>query len=219
MMPWTEASVRDAARAAAARESVPVIHHVLGSSSGSANPTIAVCHLVYTRPGGFMLSIPNFRDVRDSILRLDAAGVEPAFFVTAVDAVSTRGRELGSLEVGLVDLPWAVIDHFSYSDQPRGALPRGANVVQTKKDRTVAIPVRQSLLEAADAWVTSMMDPDRARDYMTGEGLEPADLAQEDGPAEESEGCELCLPGLQLWNLSCGPSRRSQCFSRPHLLL
>ena len=182
-----QSAVSELARRAAMDGTVPIVHYVLDGSIGSAQSTIAVCHLIYTRLGGFMLSIPDMDQIQDSMANLGEAGGPQAIFGRAdVEMVSTRGRDLGTLPVRLVDVPWELVDHFSRPGNARGQLPRGATVLQSKVQTTIALPVRESLLAGADHWVGSAeMAEDTAQEYLTGEELiEEADPLD---PPEEGE--------------------------------
>ena len=181
MNAWEKEAVLEEAQRSARDGSVPVIHYVVGDPSDGSN-TIAVCYLVYVRLGGFMLAIPNSEEVQTSIAQLaDLGEGEPAFTTSEVEVESSRQRALGSATVGLVDLPWELVGYFSKPAASRNALPRGVQVIQLKVNRSIARPVRASLLEAADAWIGSaVMEADTAQEYLTGEEwLDSPDNAQD----------------------------------------
>lgn len=55
------------------------VHFVLSEASGSANPTLAVCFVVYVRQGGFMLALPNSQQLQDGLLMAPGVEVPPVF--------------------------------------------------------------------------------------------------------------------------------------------
>ena len=191
MNAWEKGAVLEEAQRSARDGSVPVIHYVVGDPSDGSN-TIAGCYLVYVRLGGFMLAIPNSEDVQASIAQLaDLGEGEPAFTTSEVEVESTRQRSLGAVTMGLVDLPWELVGYFSKPAAPRNVLPRGAQVIQLKVNRSIARPVRASLLEAADAWIGSAgMEADTAQEYLTGEEWldSPAHAQDQLDPASAPDG-------------------------------
>ena len=70
-------------------------------ASGSSNPTIAVCFVVYVRQ-----AVPNSVKLQESIVNLGGeSSVEPMLFAVGVDIETLRGDGAGQHKVVLVDLP------------------------------------------------------------------------------------------------------------------
>ena len=182
------AAITALAQRSASEGVLATVNFVLAGASGSANPTIAVCFVVYVRQGGFMLVIPNSAEVQENIVKLgQKASVEPMLFPVEVDIETVRGDGVGQHELVLVDLPWGAADQFSVPTNSRGTLPRGANVIQIKVGGRICRPSKASVFSAANTWISTGLDEDTAHDYLTGEELadgEPV-VSQDEGYVQQ----------------------------------
>lgn len=172
MKPVDKAGITALAQRNTSERALATVNFVLAGASGSGNPTIAVCFVVYVRQGGFMLAIPNSTELQESIVKLgEESSVEPMLFAVEVDIETLRGDGAGQHEMVLVDLPWVVADHFSVPTNSRGTLPRGAVVIQLKVGGKICRPVKTSVFTAANHWISTGLDEDTAQDYLTGEEM------------------------------------------------
>ena len=73
----------------------------------------AVGYLLKIRSGGFMLGFPVNATVEAYFETLAQDGVELVVtHIEEVEAETTRGRQLGTAPVLLVDASWDIVDHF-----------------------------------------------------------------------------------------------------------
>ncbi len=176
------------AQRSASEGALATVNFVLAGASGSANPSIAVCFVVYVRQGGFMLAIPNSAELQENIVKLgQESSVEPMLFPVNVDIETVRGDGAGESEMVLVDLPWGLADQFSVPTNSRGTLPRGAVVIQIKVGGRICRPAKASVFNAANSWISTGLDEDTAQDYLTGEELvegEPG-VSQDEGYVQQ----------------------------------
>ena len=179
------------ARVSGAGKVLSVIHLILAEGSEDSNPSIAVCHVVQVRSGGFMLSIPNSPEVQDFLLSIDAGTeVLPEFHPGTVSVLSNRGRALGEAEVMLVDLPWDFAGHFVKPVNLRSAAYRNCEVTQVEINGTAGRPSKESVFQLADIWINSgIMDQTSAAEY--GSAEEFVEAPETSGQAGEAEAEDL----------------------------
>ena len=181
------------ARVSGAGKVLSVIHLILAEGSEDSNPSIAVCHVVQVRSGGFMLSIPNSPEVQDFLLSIDAGTeVLPEFHPGTVSVLSNRGRALGEAEVMLVDLPWDFAGHFVKPVNLRSAAYRNCEVTQVEINGTAGRPSKESVFQLADIWINSgIMDQTSAAEY--GSAEECVEAPETSGQAGEAEARDIWL--------------------------
>lgn len=162
----------------------------------------ALGHMVYARPGGFMLVFPSRDALQVALFELDHYG-HPEGLLTRdceVEMEKPRGRSLEASEAAfLVDVPTEMIGHFcnSAAARSRGMVP--SNTIQFLVETTMARPTKASTFAQADAWIASSMDPETAQEYLTGEELLEEDVQplQNGVPATEVENLQARIQELE----------------------
>eukprot|EP00913_Durusdinium_trenchii_P018452 g17335.t1 len=99
----------------------------------------------------------------------------------SVTLVNTRGRELGTVDAELVDLPWAYAPLLFPAMQFRGGLAAQFKVTGFSFRGTNGRPSRASSDALAEAWINEM-DPATAQEYLSLEELPEGE--ESDGQAE-----------------------------------
>eukprot|EP00438_Fugacium_kawagutii_P029444 Skav210026 [mRNA] locus=scaffold1212:309298:310218:+ [translate_table: standard] len=120
-----------------------------------------------------------------SALSLQTAETQPApvFYTGEVLLASNRGRDLGTGDCLLVDLPWDYVGGFAKATSLRGEALKKTTLVQFRKEAVVGFPNASSALALAEQWLGDGLDPDTVEEYATGnEGGNGVDLLGSDGP-------------------------------------
>lgn len=125
-----------------------------------------------------MVVVPKDEGVRYTIDSWEHAGaaLSPAYRTGEVSIETSRGRNVGSAEVDLVDLPWEALGFFGIAP-----LRRTAGLLCFEAGGKVGRPSKADVLTLADGWILSGgMDEETAADYVTGEELaeDEADLGR-----------------------------------------
>lgn len=129
-------------------------------------------HMVYARPGGFMLVFPADEAAQVALFELDHRGHAEGLLTKdcELELETPRGRALGAnAAASLVDVPSEMIEHFCNSGTARAKGMVPSNTIQFLVERTMARPTKATTFAQADAWIASSMDPETVQDYLTGE--------------------------------------------------
>lgn len=112
-----------------------------------------VGHMMYSRAGGFLLVLPSADEVRAALVGLEPTdGAEgPAVHECEVDMETPRGRQLGTSQALLVDIPSELISGFCSSATARGRGLSAQNTLQFMVEGAMARPIKASVIAAADA--------------------------------------------------------------------
>lgn len=167
--------------------SIPGVHVPIKGAE-LPDPNLFWAGLVRMRENGFMLVVPTEELVHQAILDLQPADVvdePPVFFQGSVTLVNTRGRELGTVDAELVDLPWAYAPLLFPAMQFRGGLAAQFKVTGFSFRGTNGRPSRASSDALAEAWINEM-DPATAQEYLSLEELPEGE--ESDGQAEAPTG-------------------------------
>lgn len=126
------------------------------SASGSVDSACA-CHLVYVRPGGCLIVVPNQPDVIACLTELESED-GTATFEGPIAVESSRGQALGTAEACLVDLPWGVIGSFFSGSTLRSARFKMLRLSNSKSKAELVAqpsPVRKILqiLGSIQKWI------------------------------------------------------------------
>ena len=188
-------TLQDLANKSASEKFLSPVHFLLVEPSSGVSATLAVCHVVYVRPGGFMLAIPNSIDLQDALRALEStANAHAAFHAGQVEVLTQRGRSLGVGDIILVDLPWESAEDFVKPVKIGSGQFRDAELLQVTVNGSPGRPSKEQTQQLADAWIGGEdMDEDTAQEYLTGEDLGPdepfgAAGGQGTGIAEGSDG-------------------------------
>lgn len=160
---------------------------VLTDSTTDPHTWRARTFLLRHRQEGFMLLMPYAPEIQLVLDGHEVAGERPMLSVTQIALETNRGRPLGDIDVYIADVPWSFLPLLrkAISRAPAGV----QSIIFTFGEET-GRPVLRSAEEAAQAWVSELLDTDSAVDYVTGEeGAEtpvPDGLdALDDVPADE----------------------------------
>ena len=184
-----------------------LVLHFPQTSDGPAHAAIAM--VVYARQGGFMVAVPGKEDLNTYIEELDLSGAseKPGFYEGGAGLETTRGRALGDGSVLLVDLPWEMLCHFTFTSVLRGASMTGVDVANWSVEGVTAKPTKQSVRELADEWIASGMGDAEAQDYLTGEELlEDRPEVKAQTPGQDAENAVLRRRIAELEAQLRGPS-------------
>lgn len=121
-------------------------------------------YVVRYRAGGFMFLVPGEADVVEFF---EMAGPFDfyAHHQTTVQVETARGRALGSVDVVLVDCPWAALQFFRKMPSLRGEAALA--MVKFVHDGVTCRPSREGALFAAEAWIAENMDEEAADEYVS----------------------------------------------------
>ena len=137
-----------------------------------------------------MFLVPAFPEIGEFF---DLAGFFDfyAYYQAAVEVETARGRALGSVEVSLVDCPWAALQFFKRSSALRGEA--AASLLKFVHEGITSCCSRDRAYFTADAWILENIEEEAAGDYVTCEEAEEAERV-----AVETDG----LGQLSQWSSS-----------------
>eukprot|EP00438_Fugacium_kawagutii_P018533 Skav213259 [mRNA] locus=scaffold1311:268059:271357:+ [translate_table: standard] len=138
---------------------------------GTQQKVIAVCYLLRSRAGGFMIVAMDREDVRHEIEHgggLTSLHAEAAVFQGTVELVTSQRRKLGSTTCLLVDLPWARVEGFFQPVTLRGRANKDFLVEQFEIEDRTGRPTADSAMQLSEVWLTGELDVETAEEYATG---------------------------------------------------
>ena len=156
----TEEEVLKQLRSAAEKGGLANFHFVALSPDGDLQWR-SVVFVAKTRTGGLMFICPAAAEVEEFFVLDETFAVHPC----TVQLESSKGKALGDGSGYLIDAPWEVLTYFRRPLYLRGD-PLKLLIRFTFEGNTCR-PSRTSVLEAADTWITELMDEDTAQEYVT----------------------------------------------------
>ena len=117
------------------------------------------------RAGGVMFVCRKLRRSKRFEEFFTADGETYALNACVVQLESAKGKHLGEGQGLLVDAPWEALSNFRCPLSLRGDPLR--LLIRFTCDNNVCRPSRESVLLAADTWISQLMDEDTAQEYAT----------------------------------------------------
>ena len=112
------------------------------------------CFLLRVRAEGLMILLPGTDNVRELLDALNTAdpGAPLLYTPVAVTCETPRRRNVGEIDLFLVDLPWSWLAYFR-----SGAVLRGSplELVSIKSGQATVHPIQEAAQAAADLWIAT----------------------------------------------------------------
>ena len=130
-----------------------VLHSWVPDNAEVASVRITV-FLLRVRAEGLMILLPGTDNVRELLDALNTAdpGAPLLYTPVAVTCETPRRRNVGEIDLFLVDLPWSWLAYFR-----SGAVLRGSplELVSIKSGQATVHPIQEAAQAAADLWIAT----------------------------------------------------------------